>query len=219
MLQKAGIPILLNQEAAPENISEFHPDLIILACGSSPSVPQIPGLCLPDGQPKENIYPADRLFRDPALRVKLQTDGLPVAVLGGGLIGTEAAETLSLLGLPVTVFELGSEIAKDLNKNRRYFVMERLRMGRVSLLTGVRVTNVCLPCVTCRKGGKELDFDGFGTILYALGRQNLSSRRLEENVKKAVPDVPILSIGDARQPGMAMDAIADAALTAANFHF
>ena len=89
----------------------------------------------PDGQPKENIYPADRLFRDPALRVKLQTDGLPVAVLGGGLIGTEAAETLSLLGLPVTVFELGSEIAKDLNKNRRYFVMERLRMGRVSLLT------------------------------------------------------------------------------------
>lgn len=219
MLQKAGIPILLNQEAAPENISEFHPDLIILACGSSPSVPQIPGLCLPDGQPKENIYPADRLFRDPALRVKLQTDGLPVAVLGGGLIGTEAAETLSLLGLPVTVFELGSEIAKDLNKNRRYFVMERLRMGRVSLLTGVRVTNVCLPRVTCRKDGKELDFDGFGTILYALGRQNLSSRRLEENLKKAVPDVPILSIGDARQPGMAMDAIADAALTAANFHF
>ena len=68
--------------------------------------------------------------------MKLQTDGLPVAVLGGGLIGTEAAETLSLLGLPVTVFELGSEIAKDLNKNRRYFVMERLRMGRVSLLTG-----------------------------------------------------------------------------------
>lgn len=151
--------------------------------------------------------------------MKLQTDGLPVAVLGGGLIGTEAAETLSLLGLPVTVFELGSEIAKDLNKNRRYFVMERLRMGRVSLLTGVRVTNVCLPRVTCRKDGKELDFDGFGTILYALGRQNLSSRRLEENVKKAVPDVPILSIGDARQPGMAMDAIADAALTAANFHF
>ena len=97
--------------------------------------------------------------------------------------------------------------------------MELLRMGRVSLLTGVRVTNVCLPRVTCRKDGKELDFDGFGTILYALGRQNLSSRRLEENLKKAVPDVPILSIGDARQPGMAMDAIADAALTAANFHF
>lgn len=218
VLKRAGIPVCLNREATPENVREFDPDLIILACGSAPSLPPLPGLCRPDGRPEENVYPADRLFGDQELRDKLLEDGLPVAVLGGGLIGTEAAESLSLLGLPVTVFELGSEIAKDLNKNRRWFVMERLKKGRVTLLTGVRVTEAALPHITCQKAGKELTYDGFGTVLYALGRENLSARRLEESLKKAVPNVPILSIGDARQPGMAMDAIADAALTAANFH-
>ena len=91
---------------SPENISEFHPDLIILACGSSPSVPQIPGLCLPDGQPKRTFILRTVSSGPRRSGVKLQTDGLPVAVLGGGLIGTEAAETLSLLGLPCHRFEL-----------------------------------------------------------------------------------------------------------------
>lgn len=84
---------------------EFGYDAVVLATGSAPFVPPIDGLKDADGQPKPGAF----VFRtiDDCERMRAYAQPLSSAVvLGGGLLGLEAAKSLSDLGLHVTVVHL-----------------------------------------------------------------------------------------------------------------
>ena len=54
-------------------------------------------------------------------------EGKRIAVLGGGLIGCETAEYLAAnFGKEVEIFELRDDIAVDLVKSRRIFMLKRM---------------------------------------------------------------------------------------------
>lgn len=218
LLKRMGITIHYEKEATATTVRAFAPDLILLATGSEPSIPPIEGLYADSASHglSDHIYSADQFLSDPALQDELVQDGRPVAVLGGGLIGTETAELLCSLGLPVTVLEMGAEIAKELNKNRKHYVMERLAQGNADLLVNTKVISVHLPEITVQSEGRISHLTGYSAVITALGRTNRNSKRLEKELSAAFPQLPIIPLGDAQTPSMAMDAIATAARIAAD---
>ncbi|MBP2477227.1 assimilatory nitrate reductase electron transfer subunit [Crossiella equi] len=77
-------------------------DALVLATGARPWLPPTPGLCGPDGAPAPGVR-CFRTVEDCAQIVEAARPGAPVAVLGGGLLGLEAARGLAGRGSLVTV--------------------------------------------------------------------------------------------------------------------
>jgi nitrite reductase (NADH) large subunit len=84
---------------------EFRYDVAVLATGSQPIVPAIPGLTTASGDLREGVF----VYRTMADCLRMRSAALPgdsAIVLGGGLLGLESAKVLSDLGLHVTVVHM-----------------------------------------------------------------------------------------------------------------
>ena len=100
-VNKAAIDLRLNTEATPAMVEAEHPDVVFVAVGASPFVPNIPGKDLP-----HVIHAVD------ALPVA-NTLGQKVVVVGGGMVGCETGLHLAQLGREVTILEMGSDLIPD----------------------------------------------------------------------------------------------------------
>lgn len=76
----------------------LHAPRILLATGATPALPPIPGVTLP------RVLTSDRILDGEALDVKR------LAILGGGVIGTELASFYANLGCSVTIFEAADRL-------------------------------------------------------------------------------------------------------------
>lgn len=201
--------IRYNQTVDTDLIRAEKPDILILATGSQAVVPPIPGI---DGA---NVYTGDEALR------KGTIDGERIAVLGAGLVGCETAEYLAAQGKQVTIFEMKNDIAKELSTNRRGFMLERMsKLGiEAHLLSCVK--NIRLPFIDVALNTEEAimgesycqSLGSFDAVVVALGRRSVNT--LEASVRKELPDIHVITIGDCRKPGFAIDAVTDAAVTAA----
>ncbi|QJW97396.1 FAD-dependent oxidoreductase [Frigoriglobus tundricola] len=85
---------------------DAHPyDVCVFATGSAPLVPPVHGLKADDGAPRGGVH----VFRtiDDCLAIRERArPGSSAVVVGGGLLGLEAAKALGDLGLHVTVLHL-----------------------------------------------------------------------------------------------------------------
>ena len=81
--------------------SELGYDDLVLATGSRATIPPVEGLAEPDGSAAAGVVPF-RTIEDCARITALAAHG-PMAVVGGGLLGVEAARGLAGLGVDVTV--------------------------------------------------------------------------------------------------------------------
>jgi nitrite reductase (NADH) large subunit len=84
-------------------------DLAVLATGSAPFVPPIEGMNHPDGTQKQGVFVYRTLWDTLKMR-KAVRPGDTAVVLGGGLLGLEAAKALSDLGLHVTIVHLAKTL-------------------------------------------------------------------------------------------------------------
>ncbi len=95
-------------------------DRLILATGSSAFIPPIPGV------DKKNVHVFRTLDDTRHLTAKARK-GLKVAVIGGGLLGLEAARGLQVRGCDVTVVHLGSSLMdKQLDATGGEYLKRRL---------------------------------------------------------------------------------------------
>ena len=106
-------------------------DNLVLATGSSPVKPPIPGI---DG---ENIF---TLWSVPDTdRIKsyiIEKRPKRAAVIGGGFIGLEMAENLHAQGLKVSVIEMQDQVMAPLDFDMANLLHENLRMNGVNLILG-----------------------------------------------------------------------------------
>jgi nitrite reductase (NADH) large subunit len=85
---------------------DAHPyDVCVFATGSSPLVPPIDGLKSDDGAPRDGVHVFRTIDDCVAIRERARP-GSSAVVVGGGLLGLEAAKALCDLGLHVTVLHL-----------------------------------------------------------------------------------------------------------------
>lgn len=181
LMEKAGVDVRLNTEVTPELAGELSPDVLIIAAGAEPIIPQIPGIGkavmaddLPDAGDKT---------------------GQKIAILGGGLVGCETAVHLAREGCDVTVVEMNADICTDANPRHRPLLLAELDKY-VTCLTdtrAVRVTDEGLVCETM-DGEKLIPAD---TVICAAGR--LSNTTAVKALADCAPYVD--TIGDCVKPG------------------
>lgn len=202
VLKRRQIEIRLNTRADAAMIAAEEPDAVILATGSAPLIPPIPGI---EG---EHIYTGDQ-----ALEGGCEL-GERIAVLGGGLIGCETAEYFASMGKAVEIFEMRDDVAVELTESRRIFMLKRLRDLGIPIHTGTRVEEIALPALTVadHQGGSR-KMDGFDSVIVAAGRRPESG--LVEAVREALPGVRVYAVGDVNSPGLAIEAVHEAAFAAA----
>lgn len=84
-----GADIRCSTKATPSLVSELAPDVVLLAVGSEPVIPPIPGLA-----------PERFLLAEQVLQQQGPAPGQDVLIIGGGLVGCETALFLARNGLP-----------------------------------------------------------------------------------------------------------------------
>lgn len=100
-VEKSGVDVRLNTEATPDMIREEGFDVVLVAVGADPVVPDIPGA---DGDAV--TFAADAFERESSLAER-------VAIIGGGDVGAEAGLYLAERGHCVTVLEMRGMLAAD----------------------------------------------------------------------------------------------------------
>ncbi|MCF8040329.1 MAG: NAD(P)/FAD-dependent oxidoreductase [Desulfohalobiaceae bacterium] len=132
-LIRLGVNLRLNTQAGPELLNSMHADVYLLAQGSFPALPSIPGSDL------NHVLTAHDVL---SLAHEVNQD--PVVVIGGGATGLETADFLSDRGLNVSVVELlevpGREMLSGIGV--RESLLSRLQTKGVEVYSGHRVQEI-----------------------------------------------------------------------------
>jgi pyruvate/2-oxoglutarate dehydrogenase complex dihydrolipoamide dehydrogenase (E3) component len=130
-----GVDVLLSPArlAGPDRVEvdgrTFRAKRIVLALGSVPAVPPIPGLV--DAGFLTHVTALDQSALPPR-----------IAMLGGGPVGLEFAQTYGRLGAQVTVLEMLPEVLPKEDPEVGRYVRECLTAEGITVLTGFRTERV-----------------------------------------------------------------------------
>ncbi len=200
-MDKLGVDVRMTSELTKEIVQADKPDAVVIATGSTPVIPRIPGV--------------DHDFVDTAGRAlegKFSV-GENVAVIGGGMIGSETANHFIHHGKTVTLIELLPEIAKEEPANMKRFLLGSLKENGVDMHVNTMVKEI-FP-----DGSIEIERDGdlemvgpFDNVLLAVGLKPVNT--LEASLEGLAEQVSV--IGDAKGVRKALEAIEEGYETALN---
>ncbi|MCH3955689.1 MAG: FAD-dependent oxidoreductase [Eubacterium sp.] len=158
LARKAGVEIRLNTRVDADYVKKEAPDALIVAAGSSPMVPPIPGL-----RESSRMIVAEDYY------LKKDQVGENVVVLGGGLVGCELAAVLGDQGKKVHVVEMRDELCPDANVRYRPLLMNKMKEVGIQVHTGCTCKNITDDKVIGEtKDGEQVEIHA-DSILCALG--------------------------------------------------
>lgn len=193
-----NVTIELNKKVTPDDVKAMDPDIAIVATGSVPLLPPIPGT------DKPNVFNVPDTLNGKA------DIGQHVVIIGGGACGVETAHFLLDQGKKVTIVEMLPEIARDEKFARKVFILESLakKGANVAVSSPVRKITEGNELIV-RKNGKDESVGKFDSFVMALGVRTENS--LTKFLEGMVPAV--YEVGDAyASPSNGFSAIHHAAL-------
>ena len=216
-VKRVGVKVELGVDVTPELIKKEKPDVVILAIGSTPAKPKIPGA---DGR---NVF----TVRD-VLSGNGKT-GKKIAVLGGGGNGSEVASYLAAEGKEVTIIEIlpPQELEKDIGRGRptrlqkeiypnlwglarelpRRYRMQLIKMlGEygVKAIYGAETTEITDKGLTVKQGDQKRFVEADSVVL-AVGDK--PSNELYGKLFSKVPE--LYMVGDCVKPRRELEAISE----------
>lgn len=190
LARKAGVEIRLNTPVTPELAAAETPDALIIAVGSAPLVPPIPGL---DG---DNVVIVNNYYKK---KGKITDD---VVVFGGGLAGCECAIHLGQEGKHVHLVEMRDTLAPDANVRHRPLLLKEIEKY-VTVHTGCKGLEVRPDGILCEtKDGAQVLVPGT-SVICALGQRSRTAD--VEALRDAAPFVRV--IGDAAKVSTITNAV------------
>ena len=211
-LKKLGVTVRLSTELTGEIIEELKPDVLVVATGGTPTVPDIPGINGPNVVKNTDLHRMLRFFLrfiGPATLRSLTRLWMPigkrVVIIGGGIQGCELAEFLVKRNRKVTIVDSTEELGIDMIQHLRQQLFWWFREKGVELLPGVK------PVAITAKGLTVLTKQGYNrtipadSIVPAVPMK--SNTKLMEEFREKVSEV--YTVGDCSNPGIIADAIAD----------
>ncbi len=158
LAEKAGVEIRLNTRVDRAYVEKEAPDAVIVATGSDPLLPPIPGL-----RESPVMFPAEDYY------LNKDKVGKTCIVLGGGLVGCEMAVCLARDGRNVHIVEMRSELCPDANVRYRPLLMAEMAKYNVSIHTDCTCKRVDGGRVVCETpAGETVEIEG-DSILCGLG--------------------------------------------------
>jgi NADPH-dependent 2,4-dienoyl-CoA reductase/sulfur reductase-like enzyme len=194
-VKKTGVEVLLGRKASLDLLRELHPDAVVLAAGSTLSIPGIPGV--------ERPFVAGVLD---LLSGKFQP-GDRVVVAGGAAMGCEVALHLASLGKKVTVAEMMGGLALDLENRSRVALLQLLKERKVDTFTNWKMEAIgdrAAFLVDGRGNKKEIPAD---SVILALGLT--PNQELLDPLTRNFAEVRV--IGDCLEPRKIYQAIHEGA--------
>jgi 2,4-dienoyl-CoA reductase-like NADH-dependent reductase (Old Yellow Enzyme family)/thioredoxin reductase len=192
-IHELEVHIHCGQAVTADTVREIKPDVLIIATGSEPAIPNIPGI---NGK---KVISARRALTS-------EDVGPCVLVIGGGLVGCETADYLAGKGMSVTVIEMLKHTARDIGPAARFFLRRRLQEKQVLILTQSTVKSIDDDFAVVDTPAGEQRLGPFDTIVTATGALPVNS--LADQVKDFVAEVYV--IGDACKPGKILAAVEQA---------
>lgn len=189
-MELEGVEVRLNTLVTAQMVEEEKADALIVAVGSTPIVPPLPGI---DG---DNVVVVNDYYRN---KDKVEDT---VVVLGGGLAGCECAVHLGMEGKQVALVEMRDTLAADCNIRHRPILMKQVEQYTTPYtgLTGLEVREDGL---LCRDGaGKEVLIPG-KTVICAVGQR--ANRADVDALRGSAPFVR--EIGDCVRPSNITNAV------------
>ena len=180
LAKDAGVEIRLNTTVTKEYVEKENVDALIIAVGSEPLVPPIPGL---DG---DNVVVVNNYY--------LEKDkvGDSVVVLGGGLAGCEAAIHFAQEGKTVHLVEMRTELAPDANIRHRPIMLKEIEKLNIHVHTGYKGLRVTEEGVLCADADGVEQLVPGTSVICALGQR--ARRNVAEELVDCAPYVA--QIGD-----------------------
>lgn len=191
VLEQVGVIVKTGKKMEIDDIIEQNPDVVIIATGVEPIIPDIKGL--------KNIP----YFSALEILENNKDLGERVLVIGGGLIGMETSEYLAAKGKNITVVEVLPEVAGDMELLAKNLMMKRLKNLTITILTDSTVSAFTPDGVEIKTPDGLQKFDHFDTVVIAAGTKRydpLSKPLQDQNYQVHV-------IGDAKEPRNCFEAI------------
>ena len=203
-VQSLGVPVRTGVTASIDSIREYAPDIVIVATGA---------------HARPCPFDTSRLHRRIEVAHAWDVLAAPdrvapesvVTIIGGGMVGMETADLLSLRGVRCTVVEALSTVATGMARNNRIELMERVAARGTRIMTGASILNA---------EGSHLELEGSdGTttkleigdfLIVAIGPA--SDQKASRLCRDA--GVPHAVIGDAYKPGDFLSCLRDAWMVA-----
>ena len=214
-----NIPVILNTSVNEALIQAAKPDHMILATGSSPWVPEIPGLDLPHVVNAWDV-----------LENKVDT-GTRVAIIGGAAVGVETALFLAEKGTlsadmvkfllvnraesPETLFEMATKgsktilliemldkIGKDIGKSTKWGMMQDLGRFGIQTLASTKVIKITSQGLEVEQGGQIQQIKADTIVVAAGSKSNIDLASMLKTMGLSF-DI----IGDAHKVATAFDAV------------
>jgi len=196
-LTELKVRINMGKKATAELIQKEKPDAVIIATGSKPVIPDIPGIN------KDKVTTAIDLL------LGKKKAGKQVVIVGGGLIGCETALWLAQQGRQVTIVEALDRLMQagiPVPRPNMMMLRDLLRFHQVKVLTNTALSEVTDDgVVVVEKSSKKATLPS-DTVVIAVGL--CPDKELYSSLKDSAPNVHI--VGDAVEAQNIMHAVWDA---------
>ncbi|HHU63242.1 MAG TPA: FAD-dependent oxidoreductase [Clostridiales bacterium] len=191
-LHKSNVKIRVNKEGTAEEILKKNPYAVIIAGGAKPIIPSIPGM------EKIRVMDANEML------INGDCPGNKVVVLGGGLVGCEAALHLDNLGKEVTIVEKLDELLLTANyaTNNDLALKKLLSESNIRVITGAFPSYIDAGKIIVSRNGESIDIP-CDTLIIAVGYQ--ADKSLEQALEGKIDRV--FTIGDNVKPAKVIDAV------------
>jgi NADPH-dependent 2,4-dienoyl-CoA reductase/sulfur reductase-like enzyme len=189
--RRAGVDLQVGSEVTAESVQAAQPDAVVLATGGIPLTVPLPGL-----DQTRWLLATDLL--DGAAEVATAS----ALVVGGGLVGLEAADFLAARGTHVTVVEMLGEVGANMDPLAKAMILRRLEQQGAALRTHCEVVELTADAATIRQAGEESVLP-CETVVVAVGVR--PNRALADVLSNTAQEIHV--IGDAVEPRTAGDAV------------
>ena len=178
-----GVELRVNTTVTPEYVEAEKPDALILAVGSNPIVPPLPGI------KGDNVVVVNNYY------LESHKVGDSVVVLGGGLAGCECAVHLQQAGKTVHLVEMRNTLAPDCNIRHRPILMQKIDEG-VKVHLGTAGQSVTAEGLVVKNEDGTVETIPCDTVICAVGQR--ANRTDVDALRLSAPFVR--EVGDCIRP-------------------
>jgi 2,4-dienoyl-CoA reductase-like NADH-dependent reductase (Old Yellow Enzyme family)/thioredoxin reductase len=197
-VRKLGVKVQLGKEVTPAFVKRLRPDVVVVATGATPIIPNIPGV-----RRKKVATAIEVLLGEKRV-------GKKVVIIGGGEVGCDVAWFLAEKGKKVTIVEMLLGLATGMNMFSQLYLLDKLTQLGVETLIGTTAKRITKEGVVAVHMNGETRLIEGDTVVLATGFR--PDNKLEKELRGTAPEV--YAIGDCAQAGKIGGAIHSAARVA-----
>lgn len=187
-VEAAGVQVVYNTKATPEDLKEAGFEAIFMAIGGQPIVPNLPGI-------------DQAITAESVLKGEHDLHDQKIVIIGGGVTGLETAETLAKDN-QVMVIEMANQVGTTLYASYRGVLLKEMHDMGITIKTEHRLTHIEDHQVYTKHGDEDVAFEA-DTVVLAMGVK--PKREALEDFEKVFDQVILL--GDTDHPGQIREAL------------